>query len=203
MPQTQVLILPVHCVPMTYVSWSNRRSNDPDQAGRQLVVGVSISYSYELISDYKLQLPLEPNVRQGSCAIFSQLQYRGSDAQKSEIGILRRSCGKSTKGFCIAPEQFVWVVGQVSRKDCRLGFPIKNFACYCLAGNRHTEDTGKLLASAPHHCLLGGANSGKSNNIDMRSGKLGLSHFVLDQTLEDSLKTVVTRVMEMVRLGGG
>src|ERR1700720_2195241 len=112
------------------------------------------------------------------------------------------TCGKSAKGIFIAPKQFVGVIRQVSRKDCCFGFSIKNLSCYCLAGNGQAKDTGKLLTSSPYHCLAGCANGRKGNNIDMRPDELSLCRCTLGQTLKDSFKTVVTRVMEMIRLSG-
>ena len=56
--------------PERFLHGRNRRSNDPDQAGRQLAGGVAIFFSYELISDQKLQRPVEANMRQSSYTIF-------------------------------------------------------------------------------------------------------------------------------------
>jgi hypothetical protein len=132
-----------------------------------------------------LHCSVKADVRQCRHAVVGDLQWRWPHAKKSKVCLLRGRRGKPAKGFLVAAQKFIGVVGQVTGKNRRFGFAVKRFSRYRLAGNRHAKHAGKLLAAAPDRSLAGRANGGQRNDIDLRAGKLGFRRRILGQALKD------------------
>ena len=142
-------------------------------------------------------------MRQRRHATVGELKRRRPNAKKSKIGFPRGRRGKPAKGFLVAAQKLLRIVGQITGKNRRFGFTVECFSRYRFAGNRHAKDAGKLLTSAPDDSLAGRTDRRKRNDIDLRAGKLGFCRCILGQTLKDGFKAIMTRVMKMIRLGGG